>query len=69
MTLANLNQIDENFPQAESAERRIEKLTKINRALMRRVERAMEQPNAASLYGGDHHRQQDPRRKDGDQRL
>ncbi|HEY0147277.1 MAG: hybrid sensor histidine kinase/response regulator [Methylovirgula sp.] len=51
MTLANLNQIDENFPQAESAERRIEKLTKINRALMRRVERAMEQPeNAASLF-------------------
>jgi signal transduction histidine kinase len=51
MTLANLNQIDENFSEAESAERRIEKLTKINRALMRRVERAMEQPeNAASLF-------------------
>jgi hypothetical protein len=32
MTLANLNQIDENFSEAESAERRIEKLTKINRA-------------------------------------
>ena len=51
MTLANLNQIDENFSEAESAEQRIEKLTKINRALMRRVERAMEQPeNAASLF-------------------
>jgi signal transduction histidine kinase len=50
MTFANLNQIDENL-EAESAERRIEKLTKINHALMRRVERAMEQPeNSASLF-------------------
>jgi two-component system, sensor histidine kinase len=51
MTLANLNPLDEDFSEPESAERRIEKLTKVNQALMRRVERAMGQPeNAASLF-------------------
>lgn len=51
MTFANFNKIDEDVSEAESAERRIEKLTKINHALMRRVERVMGQPeNAASLF-------------------
>jgi signal transduction histidine kinase len=42
---------DKQTAEAESADQRIEKLTKINRALMRRVERAMDQPeNASSLF-------------------
>jgi two-component system, sensor histidine kinase len=42
---------DKNSAEAEGAGQRIEKLTKINRVLMRRAERAMGQPeNAASLF-------------------
>jgi len=42
---------DKQTAEAESADQRIEKLTKLNRALMRRVERAMGQPeNASSLF-------------------
>jgi two-component system, sensor histidine kinase len=42
---------DQHSAETDSADQRIEKLTKVNRALMRRVERAMGQPeNAASLF-------------------
>ena len=51
MNFVDLNAQNEAAAEAESAERRIEKLTKINEALIHRVECAMGQPeNAFSLF-------------------
>jgi signal transduction histidine kinase len=51
MNFVDVNARKEDIADAESAERRIEKLTKINQALIHRVECAMGQPeNAFSLF-------------------